>query len=44
MKHTDLSYTQHWFRAIKMSIALFIHAWIPSILEHYVSDKIKEQN
>ena len=44
MRHTELSYHKHWFRAMKMSIALFIHAWIPFILEHYVSDEMKKDN
>lgn len=44
-KHLDKSkmgYREHWWRAMSMSIALFIHAWIPNILEHYASDKMNE--
>ena len=35
-----MSYIEHWQRSMSMSIALFIHAWIPDILETYASDKI----
>jgi len=27
---------------MQMSIALFIHAWIPNILETYASEKMKK--
>lgn len=45
MKHLNdnqVSYTHHWVRAMKMSIALFVHAWIPDVLQTYASDKMKE--
>lgn len=45
MKHLDennMSYAQHWWRAMSMSIALFIHAFIPSLLPTYASEKMKE--
>jgi len=45
MKHlsdNDMSYLQHWCRAMSMSIALFIHAFIPSVLPDYASEKMKE--
>ena len=41
LKDNDMSYFQHWYRAMTMSIALFIHAWLPSVLETYASDKMK---
>lgn len=41
MTHSKLSYFRHWIRAMSMSVALFIHAWIPCILEHYASDRMK---
>ena len=40
-KH-DVSYFAHWKRAMQMSIALFIHAWIPDVLETYASEKMKK--
>ncbi len=35
LKNNNVSYTHHWIRAMKMSIALFIHAWIPNCLEYF---------
>jgi hypothetical protein len=43
MRHLEenkMSYWQHWKVAISCSIALFIHAWIPFILEDYASNRI----
>ena len=40
LKDNKMSYFQHWYRAMKMSIALFIHAWLPNVLESYASDKM----
>ena len=45
MKHLDennMSYSQHWWRAMSMSIALFIHAFIPPLFPTYASEKMKE--
>jgi len=36
----NTSYISHWWRAMSMSVALFIHAWCPFLLEHYASDKM----
>jgi hypothetical protein len=41
LKDNKMSYFQHWYRAMTMSIALFIHAWLPNVLETYASDKMK---
>ena len=27
---------------MKMSVALFIHAWIPDLLEYYASEQLKK--
>ncbi|MDC4229275.1 MAG: DUF6356 family protein [Nitrosopumilus sp.] len=43
LEENNVSYAHHWKRAMKMSIALFIHAWIPNILEHYASDQLKNK-
>jgi len=43
LKDNNTSYGKHWIRAMSMSIALFIHAWIPNLLEHYASDKINSE-
>ena len=37
-----ISYIIHWQRAMSMSMALFIHAWLPDVLETYASDKMNE--
>ena len=42
LKDNGMSYFQHWWRAMSMSIALFIHAFIPNLLESYASEKMKE--
>ena len=39
LKNNNLSYLIHWKRAMLMSVALFIHAWIPSLLSDDASDK-----
>ena len=41
LKDNNVSYIQHWKRAMKMSIALFIHACIPNYLEYYASEQLK---
>ncbi len=42
LKDNDVSYAHHWVRAMKMSVALFIHAWIPDLLEYYASEQLKK--
>jgi hypothetical protein len=42
LKDSNTSYTSHWKRAMGMSVALFIHAWLPNVLETYASDKMDE--
>ena len=39
-----MNYWVHWLEAMKMSLALFIHAWLPNLYETYVSDKLKERD
>ena len=44
MKHLrekKMSYWKHWRLAMSCSMALFIHAWYPNILEDYVSKKLQ---
>ena len=43
LENNNVSYTHHWKRAMKMSLALFIHAWIPNCLEYYASEQLKKQ-
>jgi|TARA_R100000742_G_C4277702_1_gene99804 hypothetical protein len=40
LKENKMTYWQHWWLAMSCSISLFIHAWIPFILENYASEKI----
>ena len=42
IKENKTTYWKHWFFAIKLSIALFIHAWFPNILTDYASKKMEE--
>ena len=44
LKESNMSYWQHWVGAIKMSLALFIHAWFPFWYTTYASDKLKDRN
>ena len=41
IEKNNTTYKAHWWRAISMSVALFIHAWIPSLFPTYASDKMK---
>ena len=40
LKDNYMGYKKHWWRAMSMSAALFIHAWIPDLLPTYASDKM----
>lgn len=40
IKENNTTYKDHWWRAMSMSVALFIHAWIPSLFPTYASDKM----
>ena len=40
LKEQNIGYWKHWFRAIKCSIALFIHAFIPDLLKDYTSKEL----
>ena len=42
LKDSNTSYVSHWKRAMSMSVALFIHAWLPNVLSTYASDKMNE--
>jgi hypothetical protein len=35
-----MGYRNHWIRAMSMSVALFIHAFIPDAFPTYASNKI----
>ena len=40
LKEQNMGYWEHWWRAIKCSIALFIHALIPDVLKDYTSKEL----
>ena len=41
LQDINMNYWVHWWGAIKLSIALFIHAWLPDVFTTYASDKLK---
>ena len=43
LKQNNTSYWKHWLRAMKLSIALFIHAFIPNILTDYASKELNSK-
>ena len=40
LKENDMGYWKHWYRAMKISLALFIHAWLPDMLSDYASKEL----
>ena len=40
LKEQDLGYFKHWWRAMKLSGALFIHAFLPDVLTDYASEEL----
>jgi|TARA_Y100001951_G_C11051305_1_gene135747 hypothetical protein len=40
LKETEMGYWKHWWRAIKMSAALFVHAFLPDVLTDYASKEL----
>jgi hypothetical protein len=44
LKENNTTYAAHWWRAMSMSVTLFIHAWIPSLFPTYASDKMKSDS
>jgi hypothetical protein len=43
LKENNTTYKSHWWRAMSMAIALFVHAWIPSLFPTYASDKMNHR-
>tara|TARA_R100001163_G_C5030766_1_gene171033 strand:+ start:326 stop:466 length:141 start_codon:yes stop_codon:yes gene_type:complete len=43
LKENNMSYWKHWWRAIKISLALFIHAWLPNVLTDYASKELNNE-
>jgi len=42
LKDIDMSYWKHWLGAMKLSVALFVHAWLPDVLTNYASEKLNK--
>ncbi len=42
LKYNCMGYKTHWWRAMSMSVALFIHAWFPDVLTTYASKKMND--
>ena len=40
LKENNIGYWKHWYRAIKLSGALLIHAFLPDILSDYASKEL----
>ena len=40
LKDNNLGYWEHWWRAMKLSGALFIHAFLPDVLTDYASEEL----
>ena len=40
LNKTNTKYWKHWLRAMKLSSALFIHAFVPAILTNYASKEL----
>lgn len=40
LKENNIGYWRHWYRAIKLSGALFIHAFLPNVLSDYASKEL----
>tara|TARA_R100000008_G_C3578867_1_gene167072 strand:+ start:159 stop:311 length:153 start_codon:yes stop_codon:yes gene_type:complete len=43
LKENKVGYWEHWWFAMKCSIALFIHAWFPNVLITYASDRLCQE-
>jgi hypothetical protein len=43
LKKTDMTYSEHFKRAMSMSLTLFVHAFIPNAFPTYASDKMREK-
>ena len=40
LKETNSGYFEHWWRAMKISGALLVHAFLPDVLSDYASKEI----
>lgn len=42
LEENGMGYFEHWWRAIKLSGALFVHAFLPDVLSDYASKELKK--
>jgi len=40
LKQQQVGYIEHWWRAVKISGALLIHAFLPDVLSDYASKEL----
>ena len=40
LKETNQGYWKHWCRAVKISAALLVHAFLPDVLTDYASKEL----
>ena len=43
LKDGNIGYLEHWWRAMKISGALFIHAFLPDVLSDYASKELNNE-
>ena len=44
LEENNTTYKAHWWRAMSMSLALFVHAWVPSLFPTYASNKMNQNH
>ena len=44
LQDNNMGYLEHWWRAMKISGALFIHAFLPDVLSDYASKELNNDN
>ena len=42
IREQNVGYWKHWWRAIKISGALIVHAFLPYVLSYYASNELCE--
>ena len=44
LREQGVGYFEHWYRAIKISLALLIHAFLPDVLCDYASKELCDKD
>ena len=42
LSDSNMTYIIHWYRAMKLSLSLFVHAWLPDVLTDYASNELRD--